>query len=83
MSMSAAMIAGHVVATAGSALALDRGEAFVWQLAERLGLRAIGHDLAVAPVPWWRPTPPVVAARSLRDARLVHSRFERGPPNGS
>lgn len=83
MTMSASMIAGHVAATAVSALMLARGEAFVWQLAERLGLRAIAHALQVAPAPSRRPLPAVVATRSLHDVRLVHSRGERGPPTGS
>lgn len=82
MSMSVAMIAGHVAATAVSALALARGEAFVWQLAERLGLRISAPDLAVAPITSWRPLPPVLATRSLHDVRLAHSRAERGPPSG-
>lgn len=83
MTMSGSMVAGHVVATAISALALARGEAFVWQLAERLGLRAIAPELRVAPIPSWRPLPAVVARRSLHDVRLAHSRAERGPPTGS
>ena len=80
--MSASMVAAQVAATAISALGLARGEAFVWQLAERLGLRAIAHDLRVAPIPSWRPLPAVVATRSLHDVRLAHSRVERGPPSG-
>lgn len=83
MRMSAWMIAAHVAATAVSALALDRGEAFVWQLAERLGLRLFPHHLDVATIPSWRPLPPVIATRSLIDVRLAHSRAERGPPSGS
>ena len=82
MSMSASMLAAHAAATAASALMLARGEAFVWQLAERLGLRVDPHGLEVAPVPSWRPLPPVVATRSLQDVRLAHSRAERGPPSG-
>jgi hypothetical protein len=83
MTMSASMIAGHVAATAVSALMLARGEAFVWHLAERLGLRVVSHGVEVAPIPSWRPPPPVIATRSLRDVRLAHSRVERGPPSGS
>ncbi len=83
MRMSAAMIAAHVAATAISALALARGEAFVWQLAERLGLRVHAHGLDVAAIPTWRPLAPVVAPRSLHDVRLAYSRAERGPPSGS
>ena len=83
MRMSGAMVAGHVAATVVSALALARGEAFVWQLAERLGLRVMPQHLHVASVPSWRPLSPVVATRSLHDVRLAHSRAERGPPSGS
>ena len=83
MSMSASMVVAHAVATAFSALLLARGEAFVWQLAERLALRVTAHDLELAPVPSWRPLPPVVATRALHDVRLAHSRAERGPPSGS
>lgn len=83
MTMSLAMIAGHVAATAVSALALARGEAFVWQLAERLGLRVVPHTFRAVPVPHWRPLSPVLETRSLHDVRLAYSRAERGPPNGS
>lgn len=83
MTMSVAMIAGHVAATAVSAFALACGEAFVWQLAERLGLRVVPHTLRTVPVPYWRPLSPVVETRSLHDVRLAHSRVERGPPSGS
>ena len=83
MTMSAAMVAGHVAATIISAVALARGEAFVWRLAERLGLRVVPNDLMVVPIPSWRPLTPVVATRSLDDVRLAHSRAERGPPSGS
>lgn len=83
MSMSASMLVAHAAATAVSALMLARGEAFVWQLAERLGLRGHPHRCKVAAVPSWRPLPPVIATRSLHDVRLAHSRAERGPPSGS
>lgn len=83
MRMSAPMVAAHVLATAVSAVALARGEAFVWQLAERLGLRVAPHGLRAAAIPSWRPAAPVVVARSLQDVRLAHSRAERGPPSGS
>jgi hypothetical protein len=83
MRMSASMLAAHALATAASALALARGEAFVWQLAERLGLRVARHDLEIAPIPSWRPLPAVTTTRSLHDVRLAHSRAERGPPSGS
>jgi hypothetical protein len=82
MQMSATMLAAHALATAASALLLARGEAFVWQLAERLGLRVDPHRFEVAAIPSWRPLPAVVAPRSLQDVRLAHSRVERGPPNG-
>jgi hypothetical protein len=83
MTMSVAMIAGHVAATAVSVLALARGEAFVWQLAKRLGLRVAAPLVPVAPIPFWRPATPVARTGSLQDVRLVHSRIERGPPSGS
>jgi hypothetical protein len=83
MRMSASMLIAHAAATAASALLLARGEAFVWQLAERLGLRVAPHGFELAPIPSWRPLPPVITKRSLRDVRLAHSRAERGPPSGS
>jgi hypothetical protein len=82
MRMTVPMLAAHVIATAVSALALARGEAFVWHLAERLGLRVAPNHLEVAPIPSWRPLTPVIATRSLHDVRLAHSRVERGPPSG-
>ena len=83
MRMSASMVAAHVLATAVSAVVLARGEAFVWQLAERLGLRVTPIGLRVAAIPSWRPAAAVVPPRSLHDVRLAHSRAERGPPSGS
>jgi hypothetical protein len=83
MSMTASMIVAHAAATVASAWTLARGEAFVWQLADRLGLRAGAHGFEVALVPSWRPAPPVLATRSRHDVRLAHSRAERGPPSGS
>jgi len=83
MHMTTSMIAAHFVATLVSAVVLVRGEAYAWQLADRLGLRVAGHELLVVPIPAWRPLPPVVATRSLHDVRLAHSRGERGPPSGS
>jgi hypothetical protein len=82
MRMSSSMLIAHAAATAISALLLARGEAFVWQLAERLGLRATAMDLELAPIPSLRPVPLVPTTRSLRDIRLTHSRVERGPPSG-
>ena len=82
MRMSSSMLVAHTAATAVSALLLARGEAFVWQLAERLGLRVTALDLELAPIPSWRPLPPVIATRSLRDIRLAHLRVETGPPSG-
>ncbi|MEJ7635608.1 hypothetical protein [Aeromicrobium sp.] len=82
MTMSISMVAGHAAATAISALALAHGEAFVWRLAERLGLRVVLHTFGAVPAPYGRPLSPVVEPRSLHDIRLAHSRAERGPPNG-
>ena len=83
MRMSTSMVAAHALASVVSAVALAHGEAFVWQLAERLGLRVAPQGLVVAAIPSWRPPAPVVATRSRRDVRLTHSRAERGPPSGS
>jgi hypothetical protein len=82
MTMSLTMVAGHLAATAISAAALARGEAFVWRLAERLALRATPLRAAASPVPTLRPLAPVVATRSPHDVRLAHTRVERGPPSG-
>lgn len=82
MTMSAGMVAAHLTATAVSAALLAWGEAFVWQLAERLGLRAVPHGVVAAAVPSWRAPIPAVAQESRRDVRLAHSRAERGPPIG-
>jgi hypothetical protein len=82
MTMSAAMLASHALATVLSALVLARGEAFVWQLADRLGLRVLPTGLRVLPMPFWSRPTPVFATRSLHDVRLAHSRVERGPPSG-
>ncbi|MDX6232385.1 MAG: hypothetical protein QOH68_1369 [Nocardioidaceae bacterium] len=82
MRMSPSMLIAHAAATTVSALLLARGEAFVWQLAERLGLCVAALDLELAPVPSLRPVQLVPATRSLRDVRLTHSRVERGPPSG-
>lgn len=83
MRMPASMLMAHVAATAVSALLLVRGEAFVWQLAEHLGLCVTVLDLELASIPSLRPVRPVPAARSRHDVRLAHSRAERGPPSGS
>lgn len=82
MTMSAAMIAMHVLATTVSATVLARGESFVWQLAERLGLRALTAAVAAEPIPCWSLSVPVVTTRTRHDVRLAHSRSQRGPPNG-
>lgn len=82
MSMGPSMIAGHLAATALSALVLARGERFVWHLAQRLGLRLAPLLDVVLPVPSVRRLPAVVVPRSLRDIRLSHSRSLRGPPVG-
>lgn len=78
--MTSGMVLGHVAATAVSAAVLARGERFVWQLAERLGLRLapqlrIGSSLVAA-----RLATPIVTAGTRRDVRLTHSRALRGPP---
>ena len=83
MNMSPSMLATHAAATALSAVMLARGEAFVWRIAERLGLRLRPYVLRVAPVPSVVITRPVATVRSLQDVRLAHSRSLRGPPYGS
>lgn len=80
MVMGGAMIAAHVAATAVSVLALARGEALVWRLAERLVLRAVPLLRAVAATAANRRIAAVTRTRSRRDVRLAHSRSLRGPP---
>jgi hypothetical protein len=83
MNMSTLMVATHLAATIASAALLSRGEAFVWQLAERLGLRAVPALITARLVPAARPAPPVHQPRSLVNVLLAHSRAERGPPIAS
>jgi hypothetical protein len=80
MTMGAAMIGAHVAATALSVVVLAHGERFVWQLAEKFGLRLLPLLRPAVTVPSPRPALSVVAPRSLRDVRLAHSRSLRGPP---
>lgn len=84
MTMGTAMIAAHVAATAVSAIALSRGEAFVWHLADRLGLRLwlTPSLLGVAAVPRSAVVRSITTPRTLRDVRLAHSLWLRGPPVG-
>lgn len=83
MNMSALMVAAHLAATIVSAALLTRGEEFVWQLAERLGLRAVPALLRVSAVPAVRPMALVHQYLSLTDVFLAYSRLERGPPIAS
>jgi hypothetical protein len=83
MNMSTLMVATHVVATIVSAALLTRGEALVWHLAERLGLRAVPALLHVVAVRAARPLSLVHRTRSLTNVLLAHSRVERGPPIAS
>lgn len=83
MVMGAGMIAAHVVATGVSLVLLSSGESFVWRVAERLGLRLaplLGLDVAIPSLR--RLVAAAVAPRTLRDIRLVFSRWLRGPPVG-
>ncbi|MCL8251117.1 hypothetical protein AERO_06955 [Aeromicrobium fastidiosum] len=80
MVMGGAMVAAHVAATAVSVLALSRGEALVWRLAERLVLRAVPVLGATDVVPPVRRVRTVARTRSRHDVRLTHSRVLRGPP---
>ncbi len=82
MNMSALMVATHIFATAASALVLSRGEAFVWRVAERLGLRLRPHILGFVPVPLRVELVSVTVTRSRHDVRLAYSRVLRGPPFG-
>ncbi|MET0931089.1 MAG: hypothetical protein ABWX74_16330 [Aeromicrobium sp.] len=82
MVMGTGMLVAHVAATAASLAALSGGEALVWHLAERLGLRLAPRLHAAVVIPSLRPLLAVVAPRSLRDVRLAHSRSLRGPPVG-
>ncbi|MET0467505.1 MAG: hypothetical protein ABWZ87_02060 [Aeromicrobium sp.] len=82
MVMGAGMLLAHVAATAVSLVALSRGEALVWHLAERLGLRLRPLLRLATVVPSVRPALAVVVTRSLIDIRLAHSRSLRGPPVG-
>ncbi len=83
MNMSALMLATHVAATTASAVLLAKGEAFVWQVAERFGLRAVPALSRIR-----QPAPACSTAlvhriRSLSDVFLAHSRVVRGPPVAS
>ena len=80
MNMSTAMLATHAGATAISALVLARGEAFIWQLAQRLGIQLLPQPICVALVPSCSVAMPAAAPRALRDVRLSYSRSLRGPP---
>ncbi len=80
MQMSATMLGTHAAATALSALVLARGEAFVWRVAEQLGLRLRPHLLRFVPVPARVEVAPVAVTRSRLDVRLAYSRALRGPP---
>ena len=82
MEMSVEMLATHAVATAASAAILTRGEAFVWSIAERLGLRIFPIAVVVLATPTGSAPMPVAVPRKLHDIRLVHSRVLRGPPYG-
>jgi hypothetical protein len=81
MTMGATMVGAHVAATAVSVLALARGEAFVWSLAERLALRVAPLLQVVRELPVLTDGPvPNATPRSRRDVHLAHSRWLRGPP---
>lgn len=81
MVMGPSMIAAHLVATGASLVALSHGEAFVWRLAEHLGLRLsplLRGSAVMPPVARQRVRPVVPSAR--REVLLAHSRWLRGPP---
>jgi hypothetical protein len=80
MTMTTAMIAAHVVATAVSVVVLAHGEHLVWRLAERLGLRLRPVLQRAVVVLSLRPPVAVDAPRSMTDVRLAYSRSLRGPP---
>lgn len=80
MTMGAAMIAAHLVATGVSVVALSHGESFVWTVAERLALR-LAPLMSVRPlVPTVRLLPAATPTRARPDVFLAHSRPLRGPP---
>lgn len=83
MTMDAAMVLGHLAATAASVLLLAHGERYAWHLAERLGLRAAPMLLLAALPVARRSVAPVAAAAVPHDVLLAHSRWLRGPPAGS
>lgn len=83
MNMSALMVAMHVVATVISATLLTRGEALAWQLAERLGVRALPALVRIHAIPAARPAAPAHRRRRLINVILAYSRVERGPPIAS
>lgn len=82
MAMGAGMLAAHLAATVVSAVALARGEALAWHLAERLGLRLVPVAIVPSVVPTRRAPVAVRRPWSLVDVRLTHSRVLRGPPYG-
>ncbi len=82
MEMSGSMLATHAAATALSAMALARGESFVWRMAERLGIRLRPVAVVGVPILARRVHVTLVTVRSLRDIRLAYSRALRGPPYG-
>jgi hypothetical protein len=83
MNMSALMVTTHIIATIASAALLTYGEAFVWRLAEHLGLRAVPELLRVGAVPAVRPIALVHRQLPQTDVFLAYTRLERGPPIAS
>lgn len=79
-SMGSGMLVAHAAATAVSAVVMTRGEAFLWVLAERLGLRALPLLLAPTGVVGRPLRAPISYRHALHDVTLVHTRCERGPP---
>ena len=77
--MGASMLASHAAATALSLVLMSRGEAFVWAMARRLGLRRI-TVLSHLDVPVLRPL--LVSIPAARPGGTLASRLlpVRGPP---
>lgn len=83
-SLSAAMVAGHLVATAVTAVVLSRGESFLWIMAERLGLRVIPLLTAVT-LPVCNPGRATTSYDEPRPPTFVFAGGIglRGPPIGA
>lgn len=80
--MGAAMIGGHLAATALTALIVSRGELFLWSLADRLGLRVVALVIFRVLRPVGRAAHPVISNERRRSLSYVFAGGPglRGPP---